>query len=231
MTLCVTINTVTLAIDHYGISAETEAVLGDFNTFFTVVFAFEMGIKVFALGVGKYLADKMNYLDGSVVLLSLVEVAFLSGGGAFSAFRSVRIFRTFRVLRVARLLRSMKSMMNIITVISKSISSFVYLALLLLLFLFIYSLLGMQTFGGQFNFKEGKPRNNFDTFHSAFVTSFIVLSMENWQAVLYDAMRTSVTKPLVAVYFISWIFIGNFMLLNLFLAILLDSFTDIEDED
>ena len=103
----------------------------------------EMGLKLLAIGVTKYLADKMNYLDGAVVLLSIVELAFMSGGGAISAFRTVRIFRTFRVLRVARLLRSMKSMMNIIAVISKSISSFIYLAALLFLFLFIYSLLGI----------------------------------------------------------------------------------------
>ena len=105
MTLCVTINTVTLAIDHYGISPATENVLSKFNTFFTIIFAIEMGLKLLALGVVKYLRDKMNFLDGGVVVISLVEVAFLSGGGALSAFRTVRIFRTFRVLRVARLLR------------------------------------------------------------------------------------------------------------------------------
>jgi hypothetical protein len=78
----------------------------------------EMGLKIMATGIVKYLADKMNYLDGLVVILSLVEAAFLSGsGGALSAFRSIRMFRTFRVLRVARLLRSMKSMMNILAVI------------------------------------------------------------------------------------------------------------------
>jgi len=231
MTLCVTINTVTLAIDHYGISENTGDILSTFNMVFTVIFAIEMALKLLALGFVKYLRDKMNYLDGSVVLLSLVEVAFLSGGGALSAFRTVRIFRTFRVLRVARLLRTMRSMMSIIQVISRSISSFIYLAMLLLLFLFIYALLGMQIFGGQFDFPDGKPRNNFDTFNSAFVTSFIVLSMENWQSVMYDAMRTDVWRPLTALYFISWIFIGNFMLLNLFLAILLDSFSEVEEEE
>lgn len=178
----------------------------------------------------EYLSDKMNYLDGSVVLLSLVELAFLDGGGSLSAFRTVRIFRTFRVLRVARLLRSLQSMQIIIGVIGRSIGSFVYLALLLLLFIFIYSLLGMQMFGGQFNFTDGVPRGNFDSFHNAFVTVFIVLTMENWQVVLYDGMRSSVGGVVSSIYFISWIFIGNFMLLNLFLAILLDSFAE-EEED
>lgn len=143
MTLSVGVNTVVLAMDRYGIDPTTEKILTDFNTSFTYIFMVEMALKLLAIGVVKYLADKMNYLDGAVVLLSIVELAFMSGGGAISAFRTVRIFRTFRVLRVARLLRSMKSMMNIIAVISKSISSFIYLAALLFLFLFIYSLLGI----------------------------------------------------------------------------------------
>lgn len=147
--LAVACNTVVLALDHYGISEGATAILQLFNKIFTVVFCLEMFLKIIAIGIVKYLGDKMNYLDGSVVLLSLVEAVFLRGsGGALSAFRSIRMFRTFRVLRVARLLRSMKSMMNILSVISRSLSSFVYLAILLFLFIFIYALLGMQLFGG-----------------------------------------------------------------------------------
>jgi hypothetical protein len=76
-----------------------------------------MGMKIIAIGIVKYVSDKMNYLDGIVVILSLIEVGVSSGGGALSAFKTVRIFRTFRVLRVARLLKSMKSMMSILQVI------------------------------------------------------------------------------------------------------------------
>ena len=49
--------------------------------------------------------------------------------------------------------------------------------------------------------------------------------MESWPALFYDALRSPVNKVISALYFISWVFLGNFMLLNLFLAILLDSFT------
>ena len=50
----------------------------------------------------------MNIFDGTIVMLSIVEMLFMSGGNkAVSAFRSVRIFRTFRVLRVTRLLRGL----------------------------------------------------------------------------------------------------------------------------
>lgn len=57
--------------------------------------------------------------------------------------------------------------------------------------------------------------------------------MENWQTILFDLMRGDTSKILITSYLISWIFIGNFILLNLFLAILLDSFIeeDTEEED
>jgi hypothetical protein len=229
MTLAVGMNTVTLALDHHGISESYENVLTQMNFVFTITFIVEMGLKLIGIGPIGYLKDRMNYLDGAVVLLSIFELAFLSGGGALSAFRTVRIMRTFRVLRVARLLKSMQSMQTIMDVIQRSFSSFVYLALLLLLFIFIYALLGMQTFGGKFDFDDGVPRGNFDSFNTAFVTVFQVLTMENWQVVLYDCMRSEVNKIITAIYLISWIFLGNFMLLNLFLAILLDSFAE-EDE-
>ncbi len=128
-------------------------------------------------------------------------------------------------------------MQVIIGVLMRSMDSFIYLAMLLLLFMFIYALLGMQIFGGKFNFEEnedgssGPPRANYDTFHFSFVTVFQVLTMENWQFILYDSMRSDVGAPISAIYLISWVFLGNFMLLNLFLAILLDSFTTNDDPE
>jgi len=59
----------------------------------------------------------MNYIDGSVVLLSIFEMvmeALMSGGGGMSQFKALRLLRTFRVFRIARLLRALESMQTII---------------------------------------------------------------------------------------------------------------------
>ena len=78
------------------------------------------------------------------------------------------------------------------------------------------------------------PRANFESFTVAFITVFQVLTMENWQQVLYSSIRacenSMILKTVTAIYYISWIFIGNFILLNLFLAILIDGFAE-EDAD
>lgn len=169
MTLAVAINTVVLSLDRYNIPADEDETLTTMNSYFTYIFIAELGLKLIGLGPITYLKDKMNYLDGTVVLLSIVELSFMSGGGALSALKAVRIMRTFRVLRVARLLKSMQSMQMIMNVISRSFNSILYLAMLLLLFLFIYALLGMQVFGGNLAFEDGTPRCNFDSFNLSFI--------------------------------------------------------------
>jgi len=115
-------------------------------------------------------------------------------------------------------------------VIARSYKSFIYITVLMFLFVIIFSLLGMSLFGGTFNFVEGKPRGNYDSFSIAFVTIFQVLTMENWQSVLFDSMRSPMNPYAISIFYIMWIFLGNFILLNLFLAILLDSFLE-EDEE
>ena len=96
-----------------------------------------------------------------------------------------------------------------------------------MIFVFIYALLGMQIFGGAFTDSDvvGTIRYNYDSFLNAFITSFIMLTTENWNTIMFYAFSGTTSQALIAVYFISCIFIGNWMLLNLFLAILLDSFT------
>ena len=177
--------------------------------------------RITAIGPSKWLADTMNYMDGTIVMLSLVEMIFMSSSGALSALRAVRIFRVFRVLRMMRLLRGLKSMLQIINVIQRSISSFIYLTMLLLLFVFIYALLGMQIFGGGFTVPEvvGTIRYNYDSFLNAFITSFIMLTTENWNTIMFYAFSGTTSQALIVVYFVSCIFIGNWMLLNLFLAL------------
>jgi hypothetical protein len=55
--------------------------------------------------------------------------------------------------------------------------------------------------------------------------------MENWITVAIDSLRGDLDPYLVCTYYMAWIFMGNFILLNLFLAILLDSFLEEDDDE
>jgi hypothetical protein len=122
--------------------------------------------------------------------------------------------------------RYLSGIVDLITIIGSSVVEFFYLFCLILLFIVVFSLLGMQIFGGNFSFEEGVPRSNFDKFHYAFVTVFQLLSMENWDSVLVSSLRFS---PVSCIFLIFWIIIGNFVLLNIFLAILLQGFQNFDE--
>jgi voltage-dependent calcium channel T type alpha-1G len=72
-----------------------------FNYFFTAVFIIESGCKVVALGVRRYIKDRWNQLDVSIVILSI-------GGIVLEEMKSdlipinPTIIRVMRVLRIAR---------------------------------------------------------------------------------------------------------------------------------
>ena len=99
--------------------------------------------------------------------------------------------------------------------------------LVLFLFLFIFTILGMQLFGGSDGFAG--ERKNFDSFWNSFLIVFEVLTASDWQKVMWRAMRG--TGASASAFFVAWIFVGHFIFLDLLLAILTFNFSrETEDE-
>jgi hypothetical protein len=174
MLLAVTANTVTMALDKYGMSPAEVKFEANTNSFFTYLFIVEMTMKLIGLGVRRYVREPMNNLDGTIVLFSMVEIALTLGGNGgeqVRVLRTLRTLRTTRVLRIARVLRSLKSMQVIIAVVRRSFFQFIYIAMLLFVCCFIFALLGKTLFGAKFNY-DPKPRGNFDSYNIAFITVF-----------------------------------------------------------
>ena len=123
--------------------------------------------------------------------------------------------------------------------IGKSLKDISNFSVLLVLFMFVYTLLGMEIFSYSVMFNEAGevttklsegeyPRANFNYFVLAFTSVFIVLAGEDWNTVMYDHVRA--TNGTSVIFFVSLVILGNFILLNLFLAILLKNFEE-KDED
>lgn len=110
-------------------------------------------------------------------------------------------------------------------VISSIMEKLMYIMLLLLLYIFIYTLIGMQVFGGKFSAVDPAFRMTFDSFPQSAFTVFDLLTMENWNDILNIALRTEVSAGVSAVYLISCIFIGNFIIMNLVLATMIGAFS------
>jgi len=225
--------TVFLSLYRVGQPADELARIKIISDIITYSFWVEMTAKLFGQGIKQYVIEPLNWIDAAIVIISVVEIilaGFHVTSPIFRAIQAFSVLRGLRIARIVRLLRVMKTMQLLIRVISSTITSFVYIGMLLFIFLYIYALLGMQLFGGKFNFTEGKPRQNFDSFHNAFLSVYQVLTFENWQILQYNSMRAQISI-FVALFYVSWLFIGNYVLLNLFLVLVLDAFAADEEID
>ena len=226
MIIIVILNALILSFEYYGMSQTFSDAIDTTNMTFNIIFIIELAIRATSLGLNHFCRDSMNYIDTIVIILSFLELSTKIGSKALSTFRIIRIIRILRIYRFARALTFMKSL---VSVIAYSLPKFIYLALLLALLNLVYALLGYQIFAGALNSGDSEPRSDFDNFGWAYLTVFQVLTLSNYSKVLYSVMRSS-AGPWSALYIFIWVIIGNFILLNLFIAILLDSFMQ-ENED
>jgi hypothetical protein len=211
-------NTIVLAMEYDGMSKGYSDGLTAVNIALSVAFMVELVLKVVALGVTEYSRDRFNLFDAVVVVMSIVELAVASSG-------SLSALRAFRILRVLKLIRTWRSLQKFLYTIYLTVLDLGNFSFIVGLTIFIFALLGMQVFGGKMCGlgDDGEvPRHHFDTLLWALVTVFQVLTGEDWNAVMYDAMAAS--GSWAALYFVALLVIGNFLVLNLFVAILLTNF-------
>lgn len=164
--------------------------------------------------------DPLNFFDGSVTIVGLIDLCIHAG--IDDSKKNVLV--VFRVLRVIRILRSLKFMKTIVNVIRRSMQSFIYIFLLLWLLLLVYALMGRNIFAGAFKNPKILYRENFDSYGNAIIAVFQVLTGTAWQYILHLAMNSEINKIISTFYLISWIVIGNYIFLNLFLAIIIGEF-------
>nr|XP_012147122.1 PREDICTED: voltage-dependent calcium channel type A subunit alpha-1 isoform X6 [Megachile rotundata] len=222
-------NTVCVAVEHYG----QPQWLTDFLYFaefvFLALFMLEMFIKVYALGPRTYFESSFNRFDCVVISGSIFEVIWSevkSGSFGLSVLRALRLLRIFKVTKY------WKSLRNLVISLLSSMRSIISLLFLLFLFILIFALLGMQLFGGQFNFESGTPPTNFNTFPIALLTVFQILTGEDWNEVMYQGIESQGGHKkgmIYSLYFIVLVLFGNYTLLNVFLAIAVDNLANAQE--
>lgn len=110
-------------------------------------------------------------MDFFILVISYLEIV-LSNTSQENAYY-VRFITSFKTLRVFRLLKANNFLTTLYEIISKSISSYIYLLVLLFLFNFVYTIIGMQLFGGTFKRNPSLTTNfSYDTFWSSYLTTF-----------------------------------------------------------
>ncbi|XP_058583793.1 voltage-dependent P/Q-type calcium channel subunit alpha-1A isoform X1 [Neofelis nebulosa] len=226
----VALNTLCVAIVHYNQPEWLSDFLYYAEFIFLGLFMSEMFIKMYGLGTRPYFHSSFNCFDCGVIIGSIFEViwAVIKPGTSFG----ISVLRALRLLRIFKVTKYWASLRNLVVSLLNSMKSIISLLFLLFLFIVVFALLGMQLFGGQFNFDEGTPPTNFDTFPAAIMTVFQILTGEDWNEVMYDGIKSQggVQGGMVfSIYFIVLTLFGNYTLLNVFLAIAVDNLANAQE--
>uniref|UniRef100_A0AAX7V4J7 Sodium channel protein n=1 Tax=Astatotilapia calliptera TaxID=8154 RepID=A0AAX7V4J7_ASTCA len=223
ITICIVLNTLFMAMEHYPMTPDFEDMLSVGNLVFTGIFAGEMLFKLVAMDPYYYFQEAWNCFDGFIVTLSLVELALADVEG-------LSVLRSFRLLRVFKLAKSWPTLNMLIKIIGNSVGALGNLTLVLAIIVFIFAVVGMQLFGK--NYKDcvckisaecELPRWHMNDFFHSFLIVFRVLCGE-WIETMWDCMEVA-GQAMCLIVFMMVMVIGNLVVLNLFLALLLSSFS------
>lgn len=168
------LNTLIMCCYYYEMPAALSRALDDANAALSLVFAVEMGAKLYAYGLRGYVADTYNQFDAVVVLSSLVELALVYLPLVSSTGVNVSVLRALRLFRVLKLARSYKGLRKVLVMMLDSLVELNSLFILMSLIMFVFALLGEQLFGLQLsaaNGFESVPRTNFDSMAQALITA------------------------------------------------------------
>ncbi|XP_051465127.1 sodium channel protein type 5 subunit alpha-like [Apus apus] len=231
ITLCIVMNTLFMALEHNNMSKDFKMMLKVGNLVFTGIFTAEMILKIIALDPYYYFQQPWNIFDSVIVTLSLTELSLPRDkskkerrtGGTLS------ILRSFRLLRVFKLAKSWPTLNTLIKIIGNSLGALSNLTLILAIIVFIFAIVGMQLFGESYSKnrfkidKNGQPRWHMMDFFHSFLVVFRILCGE-WIETMWDCMVVA-KPPLCLLVFLLVMVLGNLVVLNLFIALLLNSFS------
>ncbi|XP_078343776.1 voltage-dependent L-type calcium channel subunit alpha-1D-like isoform X1 [Oculina patagonica] len=234
--VCVFLNTIVLAVEHYGQPEWLNVFQKYAEIVFLTFFFVEMVLKIYGLGFHVYFNSSFNCFDCAVVCSGFLDLILDTVVGLKLG---ISVLRCLRLLRVFKVTRHWRSLRNLATSLVSSIKSIVSLIFLLFLFILIAALLGMQIFGGKFT-EDETPQTNFDNFQNAMLAVFQILTGEDWNSVMYSGVKAlggphSASGVAASLYFVLLVILGNYTLLNVFLAIAVDNLANAqiltEDEE
>ena len=207
----IVLNALSLGLETInGLSAQTKQLLEDFDTFALYVYVIELTLKHIAQGF-KFWKDGWNIFD-----FVIVAIAFIPAGSSLSVFRGLRI------LRVLRLVSTIRPLKIIVVSLLKAIPSIGWLILLVLINIYLYAVIGTNFFGERFP-------EFFGSLENSFFTLFQIMTLESWSM--------GIARPILQefdyayVYFVSFILINTFVMLNLFVGVIVNAMSNIDNEN
>ena len=210
ITIVIIINAITLGLET---SPKIKARFGIFLSLIDkvalTIFTIELVIKI-AVYKHRFFKDGWNIFDFLIVAVSLIPAS-----GPFSVLRAFRIFRTLRLLSIV------PSMKRIIQAIFISIPGILSVGTIIILIFYISSVLTTTFFGERFY-------EWFGTIGNSMYTLFQIMTLESWSmGIVRPVMKEF---PLAWLFFVPFILVTTFAILNLFIGIIVDAMQQISKD-
>ena len=177
-----------------------------------IVFIIEAALKMIALAPrpDRYFRDGWNVFDFSIIVLALIPAT-----GQFAM-----IARLARLLRALRLVSRIPELRLIISALVRSIPSAGHVMLLMSIIVYIYAVMGYHLF------HEHDP-TNWGSLGISLLTLFNIITLEGWTEVMRTAMEMNSYSW---IYFVSFVIVGTFVVINLFIAIIINNLDEAKVE-
>lgn len=167
------------------------------------VFIVEAALRLIAVypRPQRYFKDPWNCFDFAIIILSVIPIS-----GQFST-----IARLVRLLRITRLVTKSNELRAIVSTLVRSIPSIFNILILLSILFFIYAIVGHHLF------RNADPEH-WSSFPTSLITLFQIITLEGWVNVMEPIVTT--LGPIYWLYFASFIVIGTFIIINLFISVI-----------
>lgn len=209
--LIILINAVTLGLETSSYIRENYGnLLRFFDIFALTVYTIELLLKMLALRF-RFFKSGWNIFD-----FIIVAMAYIPATGPLT------ILRAFRVLRVLRLVSSIPRLRVIIRSLVVSLPSIGWISFLLLIMFYIFSVLATNLFGPTFP-------EWFGTIGESYYTLFQLVTLESWSMGIVRPIMD--VFPWAWLFFVPFILLTSFVILNVFIAIVVGSMDDIKSEE
>ncbi len=205
------VNGITMGLETSKNLANNYALYFDlFNLFVISIFTIEVSLRIY-IHRTSFFKDPWSIFDFSIVAISLVP---LSAG--------FEIFRVLRVLRLFRLVSAVPQMKKIMTALMAVIPGIASIAGLLSLFFYVFSIMATQLFGEKF------PQW-FGTLGESFYSLFQIMTLESWSMGIVRPIMEEF--PYAWVFFVPFIFVATFIIVNLIIAIVVDAMNEMKESE
>lgn len=242
ISLSILLNVLVMALAFNDMSPDYQEAIDLFNNIFTFIFASEAAFKLLGLGTN-YFKKGWNRFDLFVVLATLFEFFYARMVNPDGDLSFLQLLRTFRILRLFKLFSRMEDLMALFLAVVNAIPTMVNVGGLLFLIFFIYAVLGMHLMGNINPAADAEflgEHANFASFGTSLLTVFRMATGESWNGIMHDCMiqppdcdeeADECGSPMMAVfYFVSFQLIGQFIMLNLFIAVVLEHYKKATDQ-